>query len=114
MLLKYSILLLLLSWMSISEVIPNKSASTLVANLDQQISVIKPATLVFDKDVKPIFEQHCNPCHFPGGKMYDRLPFDQAMIIISQEEGILKRIKEPAEVNTIRQFVEQNARDSKL
>jgi hypothetical protein len=57
--------------------------------------------------VKPIFEKHCNPCHFPGGKMYDKLPFDQATTIINHEEGILRRIKEDAEVKTIKQFVSQ-------
>jgi hypothetical protein len=109
MLLKYSILLSLLGWISISGVTPNRKVSMPVANSAMKVSAPNPAALAFDKDVKPIFEQHCNPCHFPGGKMYERLPFDQATTIINHEEGILKRIKDSVEVKTIREFVEQNS-----
>jgi len=63
----------------------------------------------FDQDIKPIFEKHCNPCHFPGGKMYERLPFDQALTIIKNEQGILRRIKDTDEVKIIREFVEENS-----
>jgi hypothetical protein len=31
----------------------------------------------FAKDVRPILEHRCQPCHFTGGKMYARLPFDR-------------------------------------
>ena len=109
MLLKYSILLSLLGWISISGITPNKKVSTSAANSVEKVSAPKDATLVFDKDVKPIFEQHCNPCHFPGGKMYERLPFDQGVTIINHEQGILKRIKDSVEVKTIKEFVAQNA-----
>jgi hypothetical protein len=33
------------------------------------------------------------PCHFPGGKMYDKLPFDDPDVVASHSEGILRRIK---------------------
>ena len=81
----------------------------------KQVTVpVKPASstpassLNFDIDIKPIFQKHCNPCHFPGGKLYDRLPFDRASTIIKNEKGILRRIKDTAEVKMIRQFVEEN------
>ena len=35
----------------------------------------------FDTQVKPIFEAKCMPCHFSGGQMYDRLPFDKPATI---------------------------------
>src|SRR5918993_4469906 len=30
----------------------------------------------FATQIKPIFEGKCQPCHFNGGTMYQRLPFD--------------------------------------
>ncbi|HEY3202971.1 MAG TPA: hypothetical protein VGL03_04855 [Thermoanaerobaculia bacterium] len=43
--------------------------------------------------VRPILTAHCAPCHEPGGKMYERLPFDQARTIAEHSEGVLRRLK---------------------
>ena len=64
-------------------------------------------TIIFETEVKPIFETHCMPCHFPGGKMYDQLPFDDAGNIINHEEGIFKRIKNAKDVAVIKEFIRQ-------
>jgi hypothetical protein len=31
----------------------------------------------FASDIRPILESRCQPCHFQGGQMYDKLPFDK-------------------------------------
>ena len=49
----------------------------------------------FDQRVEPILVGSCMPCHFPGGKMYDRLPFDDPAVVASHSAGVLRRIKEP-------------------
>lgn len=38
-------------------------------------------TVDFQKDVRPILEQRCQPCHFAGGKMYAQLPFDKPQTV---------------------------------
>lgn len=47
----------------------------------------------FAKSVRPILAAHCAPCHEPGGKMYDRLPFDRAETIASHRDAVLRRLK---------------------
>ena len=47
----------------------------------------------FTTAVRPILVARCAPCHEPGGKMYERLPFDRAETIASHREGVLKRLK---------------------
>jgi hypothetical protein len=47
----------------------------------------------FTTSVRPVLVAHCTPCHEPGGKMYDRLPFDRAETIASHREGVLRRLK---------------------
>ena len=59
----------------------------------------------FDADIKPIFQAHCQPCHFNGGKMYERMPFDQAKTIRDHSEGIFRRIKDPEEVKKLTAFL---------
>jgi hypothetical protein len=43
--------------------------------------------------VRPILKAHCSPCHEPGGRLYDRLPFDNPKVISSHPEQVLRRLK---------------------
>lgn len=65
----------------------------------------------FDKQVKPIFVKNCSPCHFTGGKMYERLPFDKDTTILNHHEAILKRIKNDEENKLLKSFVLQDKND---
>lgn len=47
----------------------------------------------FVATVRPVLSVRCAPCHNPGGKMYARLPFDDAKTVASNSEGILRRLK---------------------
>jgi hypothetical protein len=47
----------------------------------------------FTRDVQPILVRTCTPCHFPGGKMYAPMPFDDAATVAAHEEGVLRRLK---------------------
>jgi len=64
-------------------------------------------TIRFAKDIQPILQNKCNPCHFPGGKMYEAMPFDQAKTILDHPEGILKRFKTGEEGRLMRAFLGQ-------
>ena len=62
----------------------------------------------FEKEIKPILIKNCSPCHFPGGKMYGRLPFDKDTTIVNHSASILKRIKNEEENTLIKEFIAQN------
>jgi len=65
-------------------------------------------TIYFTSQIQPILVKNCSPCHFTGGKMYERMPFDKDTTIINHQAGILKRIK--GEENTlIRSFIQQQS-----
>ena len=51
------------------------------------------ATDGFASAVRPVLVAHCTPCHEPGGKMYDRMPFDKAETIASHRDVVLRRLK---------------------
>jgi hypothetical protein len=59
----------------------------------------------FEKTVRPILEQHCQPCHFEGGKMYARLPFDRPETIVKLGTRLFTRIKDEKEREVIRKFL---------
>jgi len=62
----------------------------------------------FKSQIQPILQKRCSPCHFPGGKMYERLPFDTSSTLLMKRESILKRIKDEEENKLLREFIEQN------
>jgi len=54
-----------------------------------------PEAVSFDVSVKPMLARTCTPCHVPGGRMYERMPFDRPETILSHKEGIVRRMKNP-------------------
>jgi hypothetical protein len=63
-------------------------------------------TIDFITQIQPILVRNCSPCHFTGGKMYERMPFDKDTTIINHEKGILRRIKGDESV-LLKTFIEQ-------
>ena len=91
-------------------IIPNTNNKPLAENkpLQKAEEKIDPIAIGFEKQVKPIFIKNCSPCHFTGGKMYDKLPFDKDTTILNHHEVILKRIENEEENKLLKSFVLQN------
>jgi hypothetical protein len=64
-------------------------------------------TLQFQNQIQPILQKNCSPCHFSGGKMYEKMPFDRGETIIQFNKAIVKRMKTEKEKNLLRQFINQ-------
>jgi hypothetical protein len=64
-----------------------------------------PKQVDFARDVRPILEKRCQPCHFPGGKMYGKLPFDRPETIDQLGTKLFTRIKKEDEQAVIRGFL---------
>jgi len=67
------------------------------------------ARVDFDTQVRPIFESRCTPCHFEGGTMYKRLPFDRPETIKTLGTKLFTRIKDEKEQRLIRDFLAQQS-----
>ncbi len=67
----------------------------------------QPARSVeFESGVLPILQGKCAPCHFPGGKMYARLPFDKPETIRFLGTDLFTRLNDENDQATIRAFLE--------
>jgi hypothetical protein len=73
---------------------------------DFRRAVPKAKSVSFDTDVAPILARKCTPCHYAGGKMYDRLHFERPETIVKLGERLFTRIKDERERATIRKFLE--------
>jgi len=63
----------------------------------------------FQAQIRPILEKRCQPCHFTGGKMYEKMPFDRPKTIHTLGEKMFTRIKDPKEQAILRAFLAQGA-----
>ena len=60
----------------------------------------------FETQVRPILAR-CSPCHFEGGKMYARLPFDKPETVLTLGEKLFTRIHADSDQAVIRAFLAQ-------
>jgi hypothetical protein len=67
----------------------------------------------FETQIQPILKGKCQPCHFPGGTMYAKRPFDKPATIVALGERLFTRIKDEKDRALIRAFLaEQKHRGS--
>ena len=85
-----------------------KPARTVAAVTPAEAAPAPKARVDFDTQVKPIFQSKCMPCHFSGGQMYDRLPFDKPDTIIRLGFKVFTRIKEENDRRLIEDFLTQS------
>ncbi|HJZ78696.1 MAG TPA: hypothetical protein VKD91_00055 [Pyrinomonadaceae bacterium] len=61
----------------------------------------------FNTEIKPILQARCQPCHFQGGTVYQKLPFDKPETITRLGTKLFTRIKDEKERQLIREFLAQ-------
>ncbi len=69
------------------------------------LSSANPTKPDFDGEIKPILKSRCMPCHFEGGKVYEKLPFDKPETINKLGTKLFTRIKDEKEQRIIREFL---------
>jgi hypothetical protein len=63
----------------------------------------------FASEIRPILQSRCQPCHFQGGQMYEKLPFDKPETITKLGTKLFTRIKNEDERRVIREFLSEQS-----
>src|SRR5688572_30048929 len=71
----------------------------------------KQASMEFGRHIQPILQNRCQPCHFTGGIMYQKLPFDRAATIQHLGDKLFSRIKDEKDQKVIRAYLAQKDRE---
>lgn len=66
-----------------------------------------PRVDYFNANVRPLLEKQCQPCHFKGGKVYAKLPFDDPKTIRLLNTKLFTRIHDEKKQAVIRTFLAQ-------
>jgi hypothetical protein len=70
----------------------------------------EPAAVSFEASIRPLLARTCTPCHVPGGRMYERLPFDQPEVVLSHKDGVMRRMKDPENKQLMERWYAQNGK----
>ena len=89
-------------WLSVAGCAVAREPSSRVSGPPQTAAYIDFASVV-----RPILEARCAPCHFEGGTMHDRLPFDRPETIRMLGTKLFTRIKDEADQAAINAFLTQ-------
>jgi hypothetical protein len=85
---------------------PTKLASVSVPHVEKTTSG-DSEKVDFATQIKPILQRRCQPCHFSGGNMYAKLPFDRPETIKTLGTRLFTRLKDDKEQDLIRKFLAQ-------
>ena len=104
------VLVLIAAALSLSETggVVKPAGTTSIASPAPALADSTPKARVdFESQLKPIFKAKCMPCHFSGGQVYDRLPFDKPETIRKLGVKLFTRIKEEHDRRLIEDFLTQ-------
>src|SRR5262245_23398078 len=57
--------------------------------------------------VKQMLSTNCSPCHNPGGKMYERLPFDDPKTVRAHSTPIKGRLNKPEDKKLLEDWLSE-------
>jgi len=73
---------------------------------EQKTVTARDTVYTFQKDISPLLQSNCKPCHFPGGKVYDKLPFDDYKTVVSLGKKLNTRLKQKKQQAIINRWIE--------
>src|SRR5262245_677852 len=99
----FVVLLLLIQ--GCAQQIQKPSADSQIISQQQSVQT-KPASQGCDP-VKVMLSTNCAPCHNPGGKMYERLPFDNPEIVRTNSTRISGRLNKPEDKKLLEDWLSE-------
>ncbi|MBI3787884.1 MAG: hypothetical protein HY276_06455 [Ignavibacteriales bacterium] len=54
---------------------------------------VQDTTFTFRRIILPILKNNCMPCHFPGGTVYERYPFEEYKTVFALRKRLHTRLK---------------------
>lgn len=64
----------------------------------------------FQKDIAPLLKQNCTPCHYPGGKVFRKLPFEDYRTVRTLGKKLNTRFNKEDQQRVVNQWVERGSR----
>jgi hypothetical protein len=76
----------------------------------QKTSQQQDTLYTYKKNIFPMLEANCKPCHFPGGKVYKKLPFDDSVTVAHLGKKLNTRLKKKEQQEIVKRWVERETK----
>lgn len=70
----------------------------------------KNTTLTFQSDILPLLKKNCMPCHFAGGTVYDRYPFENYKTVFALRKRLHTRLKSE-QLDVVNAWIDSGAKE---
>lgn len=70
----------------------------------------KKTPYTFQSDILPMLKKNCMPCHFEGGKVYGKLPFEEYKTVFSIRKRLHTRLKDE-QITIVNDWIESGAKE---
>lgn len=77
-------------------------------NSSRVISTTSADSIAFKAELMPLLQKKCSPCHFAGGKMYAKMPFDRSATIAIHSAGMLKRLNDDNDKKVLEKYIREH------
>lgn len=68
------------------------------------------STVTFGASIAPLLKANCTPCHFPGGVVFEKYPFEDYETVFALRKKLGTRLKEPEQQALLARWLEGGAR----
>ena len=65
----------------------------------------------FQKNVFPMLQSKCQTCHFAGGKMYSKLPFDDSATVFKLGKRLFTRLQKKEQQEIINSWLQTDSKN---
>ena len=65
--------------------------------------------ITYQKDIVPLLKSNCRPCHYPGGTVFKKLPFEEYVVVKKLGIKLNTRLKENSRKKIISLWVESGS-----
>jgi len=73
--------------------IPGAGRASDVSRQEKPAASVRQKGATFTDGIAPLLKEKCSPCHFKGGKVFDRYPFDQYETVRKLGKRLNTRLK---------------------
>ena len=86
------------------------SPSQQVRQDDAVVRNMADSAVTFTNSIAPLLKTNCSPCHFPGGTVYEKYPFELYETAFTLRTKLGTRLKEPDLQSLLARWLEDGAK----
>lgn len=90
---------------------PSVQTAQPVTLLSRENASAADTLFTFTQHLAPLLKENCTPCHFAGGKVFEKYPFDSYATVFRLRKKLGTRLKSPEQTAILSRWIETGAKE---